>query len=158
MSVHKCSTCFYHAMDNNAQPCIGCSGYSNWVHEDTFKEPEPLTKPDFAPLSQSINNWFQQQNAGYKVVDDDKYDVVDKPKHYMLFSYEEMSKYDGIEVRDVIEKLVNKIEYYPDGMFLADYVQMMQYGMRFMDKNGLEDLKKQRWYLDKMIDSYESYV
>lgn len=152
MSVHKCSTCFYHAMDNNAQPCIGCSGYSNWVHEDTFKEPEPLTKPDFAPLSQSINNWFQQQNAGYKVVDDDKYDIVDKPKHYMLFEEE------GIEVRDVIEKLVNKISpivHTYGGLFVADYVQHMQYMMRFMDKNGVEDLKKARWYLDKMIDAYE---
>jgi hypothetical protein len=25
-----------------------------------------------------------------------------------------------------------------------------------MDKNGVEDLKKARWYLDKLIDSYES--
>ena len=155
MSVHKCSTCFYHAMDNNAQPCIGCSGYSNWVHEDTFKEPEPLTKPDFAPLSQSINNWFQQQNAGYKVVDDNKYDVVDKPKHYMLFEKE------GIEVRDVIQQLVSKFDYesehgFHSHMFIADYVQLMQYLMRFMNKNGVEDLKKARWYLDKMIEDYES--
>jgi hypothetical protein len=141
-------------MDNNAQPCIGCSGYSNWVHEDTFKEPVPLTKPDFAPLSQSINNWFKEKNAGYKIVDDD-YDVVDKPKHYMLF------KDEGIEVRHVIEKLVNKIP--PNmhtycGLFVADYVQHMQYMMRFMDKNGVEDLKKARWYLDKMIEVYEPHV
>ena len=40
-------------------------------------------------------------------------------------------------------------------MFVADYVQMMQYGMRFMDKNGKEDLEKMRWYLDKLIDEYE---
>ena len=62
----------------------------------------------------------------------------------------------NIEVRDVIEQLVKKIEYYPEGMFIADYVQMMQYLMRFMDKNGVEDLKKARWYLDKLIDGYES--
>lgn len=158
MSVHKCSTCFYHKMDNNAHPCVGCSGYSNWVHEDTFKEPEPLTKPDFAPLSQSINNWFEQQKAGYKVVDAD-YNVVDKPKHYMLFENE------GIEVRHVISKLVEKIKqstkvplWENSALFEADYVQMMQYLMRFMDKNGVEDLKKSRWYLDKMIDSYEYHV
>ena len=71
---------------------------------------------------------------------------------------EMLTEEEGIEVRDVIEKLVNKIEYYPEGMFIADYVQLMQYLMRFMDKNGVEDLKKARWYLDKMIDSYESYV
>ena len=83
------------------------------------------------------------------------YDVVSKPKHYMLFEQE------GIEVRDVIEKLVGKfyknchnLPEKPTPLLESDYVQMMQYLMRFMDKNGVEDLKKARWYLDKMIDSY----
>jgi len=143
-------------MASDEAPCIGCSGYSNWLSEDTFKEPVPLTKPDFAPLSQSINNWFKEQNAGYKIVDDD-YDVVDKPKHYMLFEDE------GIEVRDVIQQLVSKFDCesehdFYSHMFIADYVQLMQYLMRFMNKNGVEDLKKARWYLDKMIEDYESDV
>lgn len=148
-TVNKCKTCFYALMDKDLEPpCTSCSGYSNWVPHDMYVE--PLAKPDFSTLSQSINNWFASKDAGYRVVDD--YDLVTKPKHYMLFEDQ------GIEVRDVIEKLVNKIEYYPEGMFIADYVQLMQYLMRFMDKNGVEDLKKARWYLDKMIDSYESYV
>ena len=81
------------------------------------------------------------------------YDVVRKPKHYMLFEEE------GIEVRDVIGKLTEKLaenvkgEFY-SYQFAADYVQLMQYLMRFMDKNGKEDLEKARWYLDKMIESY----
>lgn len=81
------------------------------------------------------------------------YDIVEKPKHYMLFEEE------GIEVRDVLEKLVDKC--YNQGfasnssLFISDYVQMMQYLMRFMDKNGPEDLKKARWYLDKLIETYE---
>ena len=80
-----------------------------------------------------------------------EYDVVSKPKHYMLFEEQ------GIEVRHVIEKLVDKFELTSMGhsyMFAADYVQLMQYLMRFMDKNGVEDLKKARWYLDKMIEAY----
>ena len=77
------------------------------------------------------------------------YDIVSKPKHYMLFEDK------GIEVRDVIGKLVEKIKVDKDsGMFVADYVQLMQYLMRFMDKNGKEDLEKARWYLDKMIEAY----
>lgn len=81
------------------------------------------------------------------------YDIVKKPKHYMLF--EDLQ----IEVRDVIEKLVDKV--YDKGvctqssLFTSDYVQLMQYLMRFMDKNGVEDLKKARWYLDKMIEAYD---
>ena len=83
-----------------------------------------------------------------------EYDVVSKPKHYMLFPYE------NIEVRDVIERLVLKLQIAEDDnkskstLFEADYVQLMQYLMRFMDKNGVEDLKKARWYLDKMIEAY----
>jgi hypothetical protein len=79
------------------------------------------------------------------------YDVISKPKHYMLFEDK------GIEVRDVIEKLVEKIQTATPRKYAleeSDYVQLMQYLMRFMDKNGVEDLKKARWYLDKMIESY----
>ena len=67
----------------------------------------------------------------------------------------------GIEVRDVIEKLIQKIYSSPSTncpgnapLFESDYVQLMQYLMRFMDKNGKEDLEKARWYLDKMIEAY----
>ena len=90
----------------------------------------------------------------------DLYDVVCKPKHYMLFAAEDLHKDKGIEVRDVIAKLVGKLQLqheYVDAysyQFGSDYVQLMQYLMRFMDKNGVEDLKKARWYLDKMIEAY----
>jgi hypothetical protein len=89
-------------------------------------------------------------------------DTVNKPKHYMLFSPNDLawvSSGQAIEVRDVIEKLVSKCnsENTPGTvLFVSDYVQMMQYGMRFMDKGGVEDLKKMRWYLDKMIEAYDS--
>ena len=99
--------------------------------------------------------WLEAQ----QLVPKPQYNPVSKPKHYMLFEDK------GIEVRDVIEKLVWKIKMdtgrnVPDWemapMFDSDYVQMMQYGMRFMDKGGVEDLKKMRWYLDKMIEAYDS--
>lgn len=77
------------------------------------------------------------------------FDPVVKPKHYMLF--EDL----GIEVRDVLEKLAGKLPKSCKPMFVADYIQAMQYGMRFMEKNGLEDLKKMRWYLDKLIEAYD---
>lgn len=81
-----------------------------------------------------------------------EHDVVNKPKHYMLVG--------NLEVRDVLAALVGKLHEsgnYPGNaaLFISDYVQMMQYGMRFMDKNGKEDLLKQRWYLDKLIQAYE---
>ena len=96
----------------------------------------------------SLNIIDEQQFNGTSASD---FNVISKPKHYMLFEEE------GIEVRDVIERLVGKLELTSMGhsyMFAADYVQLMQYLMRFMDKNGKEDLEKARWYLDKLIESY----
>ena len=133
MTVNKCVTCFYAKMDKELEaPCAGCTGYSNWV---------PFTM--YEPHEKAF--WVSYKGA----VPDPEYDVVDKPKHYMLFENE------GIEVRDVIEKLVKKIEWYPEGLAISDYVQMMQYLMRFMDKNGVEDLRKAKWYLDKLIEAYD---
>ena len=145
---NKCNSCFYALMDKDlSAPCAACVGYSNFVKGDLY-----MTSHASKPLKEAIDDWFKQdhEDRGYLL---DKYNVVYNPKHYMLFEEE------GIEVRDVIEKLVNKIppvsrDY--GGLFVADYVQMMQYLMRFMDKNGVEDLKKARWYLDKLIDAYES--
>ncbi len=144
---NKCNSCFYALMDKDlTAPCAACVGYSNFVKGTVY-----MTSHASQPLKEAIDDWFKQdqEDRAYLL---DKYNVVDNPKHYMLFEEE------GIEVRDVIEKLVNKIppvsrDY--GGLFVADYVQMMQYLMRFMDKNGQEDLKKARWYLDKLIDSYE---
>ena len=145
---NKCNSCFYALMDKDlSAPCAACVGYSNYVKGDLY-----MTSHASKPLKEAIDDWFKQDHEDREYLLD-KYNVVDNPKHYMLFEEE------GIEVRDIIEKLVNKIppvsrDY--GGLFVADYVQMMQYLMRFMDKNGVEDLKKARWYLDKLIDAYES--
>jgi hypothetical protein len=71
---------------------------------------------------------------------------------------------EGIEVRDVIEKLVEKLAASRNNslpiyaLYDADYVQLMQYLMRFMDKNGKEDLLKAQFYLDKLIEGYEHHA
>ena len=144
-------------MDKDLEaPCVNCKNYSNWVSMTMYKNPQhgPVT------LKEAIDEWFEGSNGvtqeDFWATPDPQYNVVSKPKHYMLFEEE------GIEVRDVIEKLVEKVDkqigqsvvpYSP--LFGADYVQLMQYLMRFMDKNGVEDLKKARWYLDKLIGAYD---
>lgn len=155
---NKCNTCFYALMDKDLEaPCAGCTGYSNYVKGDLY-----MTQPyNTKPLKEAIDDWVKEGSNGVSTEDfwvsykGITHDPVEKPKHYMLFEEE------GIEVRDVIQKLVNKfdeeaVHMFNSHMFIADYVQMMQYLMRFMDKNGVEDLKKARWYLDKLIASYES--
>lgn len=146
MKNHDCDGCFYKEVDHREYPCNGCFMNSRFVHQDVFKDVDdsPVFKKKPADV---LRETFGKQG----------YDTVNKPKHYMLFEKE------GIEVRDVIEKLVLKLKrsdlrdplWEKGALFEADYVQLMQYVMRFMDKNGVEDLKKARWYLDKMIDAYE---
>lgn len=146
---HKCNVCFYKHYDKDKDfPCNVCDNYNKYVNWNTYA---PYTH---RPLTEAVSSWKDSVNG----MTADDYDVVSKPKHYMLFADK------GIEVRDVIEKLVDKIKTAPGSqiplwevapLFEADYVQMMQYLMRFMDKNGVEDLKKARWYLDKLIQSYE---
>ena len=160
VTANKCNTCFYMKMDKDLEaPCVTCTGYSNWVSMTMYKNPQhgPAT------LKEAIDEWFEHSNGvtqeDFWATPDPQYNVVSKPKHYMLFKYDELYKYEeGVEVRDVIEKLVNKIpsasrDY--GGLFVSDYVQMMQYLMRFMEKNGVEDLKKALWYLHKLIDAYD---
>lgn len=143
--ANKCDQCFYALMDKeSAAPCVTCRGYSNFVTGSVY-----ATDHSSKPLTEAIDEWFKSVNG--VTSEDFWYDAVEKPKHYMLFEKE------GIEVRDVIKKLVSKFSPQESGMFISDYVQMMQYLMRFMDKNGVEDLKKARWYLDMMIKVYDEY-
>jgi hypothetical protein len=179
-----CKDCFYALKDASEFPCNICKGYDYYLHKDVYKE--ETDNKAWAKVVEGLNGtskedmWFDfdsfSKEAYEKEVKGDPhywpkfegpivgfndYDTVNKPKHYMLFDKDEVRNTfaddRGIEVRDVITKLVEKLtsENTPgNAMFESDYVQMMQYGMRFMDKNGVEDLKKMRWYLDKLIEAY----
>ena len=128
---HKCNTCFYREMPNSSvSPCKACSGYSHYAKDTMYF-------------------WGEKELA--KMNDTSQFDAVEKPKHYMLFPE------SSIEVRDVITKLVEKMEdssFKSQGMDYSDYVQAMQYFMRFMEKNGKEDLKKGIWYINKIVDNW----
>lgn len=134
-STDKCKTCFFGSMkDSIMAPCKGCSGYSKYVKD-------------------SIYFWGEKQLEENHT---DNYDVVNKPRHYMLFEDK------NIEVRDVIKRLMEKmqdsdsLEFSP--IDYSDYFQAMAYFMRFMDKNGKEDLEKGVWYMNKIIDNWKPWL
>lgn len=142
--MDKCNTCFFGSIkDSPIAPCKTCSGYNKYVKDSVY-----FWGQGSNPSAAELEEIFREDD------DEPKYDTVNKPKHYMLFEEE------GIEVRDVIAKLVQKMErsfkYDFSGMNISDYVQAMQYLMRFMDKNGVEDLQKAVWYLYKVIDDWEN--
>lgn len=78
--------------------------------------------------------------------ENNQYDPVNNPSHYQLLP--------GVEVRDVIKVLVSKIadKGVLTEMQISDYVQMMQYLLRFMEKGGVEDIKKAKVYLEWILE------
>lgn len=84
------------------------------------------------------------------------HDPIKKPSHYMLFPEK------NLEVRDVVNRLLERMEkseeYDMTPVDYADYAQLMQYLMRWFDKNGKEDLEKARWYLDRLIENWVDHA
>lgn len=78
-------------------------------------------------------------------IDKNNHDAVNHPSHYCR---------DGIECIDVIKattKGMNAFDAFCQG-------NAMKYLFRWQYKNGVEDLKKARWYIDKLIEIQESSV
>lgn len=75
-------------------------------------------------------------------VEKKKPDVVNHPKHYTS---------GKIEVIKIMEDQLTSEEY-------RGYIkgQVIKYITRERYKNGLEDLKKARWYLDRLIKKMEN--
>ena len=71
------------------------------------------------------------------------HDPINHPSHY--------TKNGGVESIEAIESSMSKEAFRG---FLKGNVQ--KYVWRYEDKNGLEDLKKARWYLDALIFSMET--
>jgi hypothetical protein len=73
----------------------------------------------------------------------DKADPVN-PSHY---------KQLPAETIDIIEAAIAKA---PNNKAAGLHWQVLKYALRCWFKNGIEDLKKARWYLDRLIQEEES--
>lgn len=70
-------------------------------------------------------------------------DNVNHPKHYI--------SRNGIETIDVIDAFTDELK----GSEAVYTANVIKYICRWSHKNGLEDLKKARWYLNRLIDNIE---
>lgn len=68
-------------------------------------------------------------------------DNVNHPSHYT---------FGKIEVMDYIEDKLSDVEC--EGYFVGNIIK---YVSRFRKKNGIEDLKKAQWYLNRLISNME---
>lgn len=72
-------------------------------------------------------------------------DNVNHPKHYQSKS--------GLETIDVIEAFTEDLV----GGEATNTGNVLKYMCRWKSKNGLEDLKKAKWYLDRLIGIVEKH-
>lgn len=70
-------------------------------------------------------------------------DMVNHPPHYQSKS--------GLEVIDVIDAFTSDL----CGRECNYTSHILRYTLRWKQKNGLEDLKKARWYLNRLIETLE---
>ena len=70
-------------------------------------------------------------------------DMVNHPENYI---YE-----NGIEVIDVIKAFTKDLT----GIQATDTGNIIKYILRWKHKNGLEDLRKAKWYLEHLINEVE---
>ena len=67
-------------------------------------------------------------------------DNIISPNHY--------TSDKGIEVFDVQEAFIHELK----GMAASYWCNIVKYILRFQRKNGVEDLKKAKYYLEKLIE------
>lgn len=69
------------------------------------------------------------------------FDVVQKPEHYNT------NLPEGVEVIDIIATQTAPLS----GMQAVAQANVIKYVLRWQKKNGVEDLKKARYYIDRLI-------
>ena len=89
----------------------------------------------------NIDTWWLEEDNLELFSNEEKQDVVNHPNHYTS---------GGIECIDAMQASLPPVQFKG---FLRGNVQ--KYCWRCDKKNGLEDLKKARWYLDKLIETIE---
>lgn len=71
-------------------------------------------------------------------------DMVSHPSHYQSET--------GLEAIDVIEAFTFDLK----GIESFDTGNILKYMCRWKQKNGVQDLKKAKWYLEHLIDHVET--
>ena len=138
--------------------CCGCCCNDNIPKEDIVSL-DKMVKPleftatlsdDFYDNLKKVSDPVQNRNFSVKIdksasdAGDEECNNVNHPKHYASAS-------NGIECIDAIEAATERLL----GLEAVCTGNILKYIWRWKDKNGVEDLKKAKWYLEKLIEEAE---
>jgi len=110
------------------------------VEQSTKKEPTEAQKIAERTLKAI---WATQPKPEPEAVEQPASDPVN-PSHYKQFP---------TEVIDIIEAAIADA---PNNKAAGLHWQVLKYALRCWFKNGIEDLKKARWYLDRLIQEEDA--
>lgn len=113
------------------------------INDKIGKSDEKQAKNEFHSEKCSIKNNNVYPETYW--IDKNNHDAVNHPSHYCT---------GGIECIDVIKATSQGM----DGIEAFCHGNAMKYLFRWKQKNGMEDLKKARWYIDKLIEIQENSV
>lgn len=97
---------------------------------------------DFNNLKKLIDYINSNGNNNIEIENNGSFDNVDRPNHYQL-----NIKGNNIQVIDIIDEVVK--DYKPQEAFKI--ANIIKYVLRASKKNGKEDLKKARKYIDMLV-------
>lgn len=95
--------------------------------------------------SREYDEIFYPELTEIKDLHEQETDMVNHPKHYKIKGL------DGLEVIDVIDAIAGELE---DGKEAHYIATSLAYLMRQHKKNGIQDVEKAIWYLQRMVDDY----
>ena len=79
-------------------------------------------------------------NVAFELRENENNNNITSPNHYQSDK--------GFEVFDVQEAFIHELK----GMSASYWCNIVKYILRFQKKNGVEDLKKAKYYLEKLIE------
>ena len=126
---------------NLCQECQLAGGCKECIFTETFPECWDIDKVEKVVLAVAKEEQFANSD-NEKVAGKQPCDMVNHPAHYTQ---------GGIECIDAIKAAVTGLE----GIEAVCTGNIIRYIWRWKFKNGLEDLKKCRWYIDKLIEEVE---
>ena len=150
MSVRKsCYTCKNYRQGGFCESSAKCGEDMDYLEiSELYREAEtvpvvteqaePTIKIAFDKLTTIADSEFEKalEKGAVKLVYETEHDAVNHPSHYTT---------GGIECIDCIKSALGE-------NFMGFLIgNVIKYAYRYRNKNGLEDLKKARWYLERAI-------
>ena len=105
------------------------------INGEIFSDNNAEKRKDSKDLS-----WYEKEFERIVKEKHKNEDNINSPDHYITDK--------GFEVFDVQEAFIHELK----GMSASYWCNVVKYILRFQRKNGVEDLKKARYYLDKLIE------